>query len=477
MAESLKSKTLKGISWSAIERFSVQGVNFIIQIVLARLLLPSDYGIIGMLAIFLQIAQVFIDSGFANALIQKSHCTNRDYSTVFYYNLFISVSIYLLFYIIAPYVSLFYNNEALTLVMRIISITLVINALSIIHKTILVKDVDFKRQSKVSFSCAVISGIIGIICAHKGMGVYALCIQQILNSVLTLFMYSMVVKWKPLLVFDKLIFKELFSFGSKLLAASLIGVIYKNLYTIIIGKQFSSDALGYYTRAEHFAMFPSNNIGLIISRVAYPVFSKIKDNNSSLRSAYSKMIKMSSMLIFPIMVILCAVAEPFIIVTLSDKWIDAVIILRILCIDWMLDHLSLINLNLLYVKGRSDYALKLEVAKKTIAITILLLSIPFGIIGMCWGRVVYSVIATVVNTCYTHRLINLSFLNQLRDFMPILILSVISGVVGYLMMNEFESQIIKLCIGVVTSILLYSGFCLTFYNRDLKTLINGKIKA
>lgn len=473
-SNSLKKQAAKGVFWSILERFSVQGISFTIQIILARILLPSDYGIIGMLAIFLQIAQVFVDSGFGNALIQKKNCTERDYSTVFFYNLLISVVIYLFFFIIAPIVSAFYSEQKLISVMRVLAIIVIVNALSIVHKTKLVKEIDFKTQTKISLCSSIFSGMVGIIAAYGGLGVWALCIQQILNSILQFVLLSFYVRWMPLLVFDRVSFSELFKFGSKLLSASLISAIYKNLYTIVIGRIFSAKELGYFTRAEAFALFPSNNLSQIISRVAYPVLSKVQTDDLKLKVAYSFVIKSSSFIIFPLMLGLFAVTESFIEVVLTEKWVGMVSIMQILCLDWMFDHLCVLNLNILYVKGRSDLVLKLEVVKKTIALIILFASIPFGIIGMCWGRVLYSVVAVVINTYYTKKILDYSLFKQLKDFLPYLFASIMMCGIIYLFTSSIETPIGKLLIGIVIGISFYltvSIICFKSILQDIKKIL------
>lgn len=465
MSESIKKASFAGVGWSAIERFSVQGVSFLIQLVLARLLTPSDYGVVGMLAIFMQVAQTFIDSGFANALIQRKECTQKDYSTVFYFNLIISILIYVLFFFTAPLVAKFYRMEILTDVMRVLSITLVINALSIVQKTILIKRVDFKTQSAVSLLSAFISGSVGVFMAYKGYGVWALCGQQIANSVCQFFFLQIFVRWKPARVFSKESFRSLFLFGSKLLLSRLIHTIYRNLYTIVIGRTFSAASLGQYNRAEQFGDFPSSNIGEIITRVAFPILSKIQDENERLINVYRATIRYASILIFPLMFGLLALARPLILLLLTDKWEDVVMLLQILCFGYMLSHVSTLNLNILYVKGRSDLALKLEVIKKTIAIAILFGSIPFGLVGMCIGRVLNSVIATLLNTFYTKKLIGLTFFTQCKDFMPYFIMSALMGGGVYLITVVGFSYLVQLILGFIVGVVLYM-LCLYLFDRS-----------
>lgn len=471
MTENLKRKTVSGVMWSAIERFSLQGVQFVMQLVMARLLLPSDYGMIAMLTIFLQIAQAFIDSGFTNALIQKKDRTEVDYSTVFYFNIIIALLFYCILFVSAPLIAKFYNMPDLILVMRVMALSLIILSFSAVHKTKLTIKINFKIQSKITLIAAGISGIIGVGIAYWGYGVWALVYQSILNAMLTTILFNCFYRWKPLKTFSMKSFKRLFSFGSKLLVSGLIHTVYYNLYGIVIGKRFSAAELGYYTRAEQFAILPSYNLSAIITRVTFPILSSIQDDNERLASTYRKYIRLSSYLIFPLMVGLASLANPLVDLFLTEKWNGTVALLQILCFDWMFDHLSGINLNLLYVKGRSDLALRLEIIKKIIAITILLASIPLGIIGMCLGRVLYSLIATYANTYYTNSLIGLSFRTQLKDIIPYLILSLAMGGVVYATTYLGLSNIIQLIIGITIGILFYISISYIFKITSLKVLL------
>lgn len=456
MADSLKSKTVHGVVWSALERFSLQGVQFLINIIMARLLLPSDYGLIAMLAIFLQISQTFVDSGFTNALIQRKDRTEVDFSTVFYFNIIIAIVFYLILFLSAPWIAYFYEMPALVLVTRVIALNLIISAFSAVHKTKLTISIDFKTQSKVSLMAAIISGGIGIWIAYAGWGVWALIFQSLLNTLLVTFFFYCFLPWVPLKKFSISSFRRLFSFGSKLLIAGMINTVYRNLYAIVIGKKFSAKYVGYFTNAEQFAKFPSSNLNGIISRVIFPVLSSIQEDDFRLAQVYRKYIRLTSYIIFPLMVGLAALAPAIVKLLLTDKWAAVIVLLQILCFDWMFDHLSAINLNLLYVKGRSDLSLRLEVIKKTIATIILFLSIYGGLIGICLGRVLYSLIATYLNTRYTKRLIGLSFKDQVYDIFPSLLLALFMGVCVYLISHLFVSNIIQLIVGMGVGIIIYS---------------------
>ena len=471
MPESLRKQTISGVIWSAIERFSLQIIQFVINIIMARLLLPSDYGIIGMLAIFLQISQAFIDSGFAHALIQKKDRTETDYSTVFYFNIIIAFIFYVIIYFSAPLIAQFYNQPTLIPITRIIALNLIFSSFSAIHNTILTIRIDFKTQSKASLTAAIISGTLGITMAYLGFGVWALVFQSLLNSFLITLLLFFLLKWKPQFIFSFSSFKRLFSFGSRLLISGMIHTIYRNLYTIIIGRRFSATDLGFYTRAEQFAIFPSSNLNAIISRVTYPILSSIQDDDQRLSNAYRKYIQLASFIIFPLMVGLAALANPIINILLTDKWIGVVLLLQILCLDWMFDHITSINLNLLWVKGRSDLSLKLEFIKKTIAIIILFLSIPWGVEGMCWGRVFYSLIATYLNTTYTKKLISLSFSQQIKDITPSLVLAFLMGGCIYCLNSFIPSFILQLICGFILGVIFYLSLAYLFKIQSFNDIL------
>lgn len=469
---SVASKSIHGIVWSAIERFSLQGTHFIIGVILARLLSPSDFGMIGMLSIFLSVSQTFIDCGFSNALIRQKDSNAKDFGTAFLVNMSISFVAFGVLFGIAPFVADFYQMPELNGVMRAVSITLIINALFTVHKVRLTKNVDFKTQSKASFSAALISGVLGIVLAYNGFGVWSLVYQTICNSVLNLFLLTILLKWFPTPIFDKDSFKELFGFGSRIFVASIISSIYSNLYNIVIGKQFSASNLGYYTRADSLANLPSQNIAGILSRVTYPILSQLQDDSERLRSIYIKYLQLSCFVVFPLMMGLSALAKPFVILLLGEKWLPSVLLLQILCFGLMLDPICNINLNLLYVKGRSDLVLKLEVIKKVIAVTILVASLPFGLVGLCAGRALYGVVATILNMTYTRRFINLSIWGQAKIILPSLLLALLMAVSAYCLTILPVDFGLQLVLGICAGIFVYVGLAYIFKMGALTQLIH-----
>ena len=472
MSDSLKSKTVKGVVWSSIERFSTQGVQFLIMIIMARLLTPKDYGLIGMLAIFLAVAQSLIDSGFSQALIRKQDRTDVDNSTVFYFNIVVSSALYLILFIAAPFVADFYNQPELTSVMRVVCLGVILNSLAVVQRALLTVRIDFKTQAKASLSAAVISGCIGIVLAYCGFGVWSLVVQQLLNlsvNTLLLWIFS---KWRPIAVFSWKSFHELFAFGSKMLASGLLDTLYRNIYPIVIGKLFSASSLGHYTRAQHFSEFPSSNVTGIIQRVTYPILCGIQDETERLEAVYRKFLKLSAFIIFPLMIGMSAVARPFIDIVLGAQWGFCGQLLQIICFAMMWYPIHAINLNLLQVKGRSDLFLRLEIIKKILGITVLCITAPFGLVVMCYGQIFNSIVALVINTYYTGKLINVGFIRQMKDLLPTLLLS-LTMFGAILLVNGFiEVNMHRLVIGVLVGIIVYASGSYIFKFKELQTLFS-----
>ena len=431
MAESLKRKTVKGIVWSTLERFSVAGVNFIFGLILARLLMPTDYGAIAMLSIFMAIAQTFIDSGFSNALIRKPDRTETDNATAFYFNIGVGLAAYFSLYLAAPYIAQFYKTSILIPLTRIMGLNLLLNSLCVVQQALLTARIDFKTQAKISLSAAIISGLVGIGFAYAGYGVWALAIQSVLASVIRTILLWILAKWRPKAKFSKQSFRNLFGYGSKLLASGLLDTIYNNLYTIVIGKRFSVATLGVYSRADQWANFLAINVTGILQRVTFPILSSIQNEDERLRVNYRKFLRVSGFVIFPLMMGLAAIADPLTRFILTDKWADSIPLLRILCFALMFYPIHAINLNLLQVKGRSDLFLRLEIYKKILGVATLCVTIPMGITAMCVGRVFTSWVALAMNTHYTGKLIHLGFFQQLKDYIPTLLNSFSMGVIVY----------------------------------------------
>lgn len=472
MSESLKSKTAKGLIWSSIERFSTQGIQFLIMIIMARLLAPKDYGLIGMVTIFLAVSQSLIDSGFSQALIRKQNRTDIDNSTVFYFNIVVSSTLYIILYICAPYVADFYNQPELTSVMRVICLGVIINSLAVVQRALFTIKIDFKTQAKASLTAAIFSGCLGILLAYKNFGVWALVTQQLINLTTNMLLLWSFSNWRPKAIFSWQSFRELFSFGSKLLVSGLIDTIYKNIYPIVIGKLFNASSLGHYTRAHQFSEFPSSNVTGIIQRVTYPVLCGIQDDIQKLEEIYRKILKLSAFVVFPLMIGLAAVAKPFVNIILGPQWEFCGQLLQIICFAMMWYPIHAINLNLLQVKGRSDLFLRLEIIKKLLGISVLCITAPLGLIYMCYGQIFNSLVALIINTYYTGKLIKVGFPKQIRDLLPTIVLSLTMFAAIWTLNIFLESDNLQLIIGVIVGVIVYFFGSYFFRFTELKLLFS-----
>ena len=479
MQGSLKGKTIHGVIWSLIDNVSSSGVIFFVGIILARLLTPEEYGVMAMVSIFIAISNSIIDSGFSSALIRKVKVKPIEYNTVFYFNLLISILLYICLFFISPFIALFFREPILCEVMRVIGLILIINALSIIPYTIFVREINFKTQTIISLIASVGSGVIGVWMAFSGQGVWSLVGQQLGRQCLnTLFLWFFC-HWKPTVSFSMTAFKEMFGFGSKLLLSGLLDTIYKDIYYIVIGRCFSSSILGQYTRAKQFSMVFSTNLTTVVQRVSFPVLSSIQDDSIRLREAYRKVIKSTMLVSFACMLGLAAIAKPLLILLISDKWLPAVYFLQIVCFSNMLYPLHAINLNILKVKGRSDVFLKLEVIKKVLAIFPILVGVYLGIEMMLWGSVIISVISYFLNAYYSASLINYSVYEQLKDIFPSFIVSLGVGFlmwsISLLSISYYLMLIIQLSTGFILAYLIYNWLRLDEF-LEIKSIANNYVK-
>jgi teichuronic acid exporter len=475
----LKEKTINGLVWSFIDSFANLGVQFLVGIILARILSPREFGLIGMLTIFIAISQSFIDSGFSTALIRKKDCTQNDYSTVFYFNMAVSLFCYLLLFLFSGAISEFFNEPQLKPLVQVLGIGLVLNSFGIIQRTILTKTLDFKLQTKVSLIASLGSGIIAISMALNGFGVWSLVALTLSRYALTSVFLWIWSKWKPELLFCKKSFNELFSFGSKLLLSGLIDTIYRNSYYLVIGKFFSAAELGFYTQADQFQSLPSTNLTGIISRVSYPVLSSIQDDKIRMKTNYRKLIRSTMFITFILMLGMAAVAKPMIITVIGEKWLPSVVYLQLLCWVGMLYPLHAINLNMLNVQGRSDLFLRLEIIKKILAVPIIVIGVFFGIKIMIFGMIVISFIALYLNSYYSGKMIDYSFYQQAKDILPSFILALlVNGIVFGLTFLGISSPILLLVIQITIGGLLTVLICEAIKFEDyiyLKAIVFEKL--
>lgn len=455
MEKNLKEQAINGAKWAAIEKFSLQIIQFVLGIILARLLSPSDYGTVGMLGIFIAISNTFIDSGFSSALIRKLERTEDDYSTAFITNFAISLFFVLLLVAVAPWVAKFYDMPILCPILRVQSLSLILYALVAVQTAKLTAEVDFRTLAKANLIASPLSGIIGIVLAYIGWGVWALVCQNLLSAAFRLIFIVLQCKWFPRWRFSKQSFDELWGFGKNMLGASLLTSIYFNLDSLVIGKFFTPASLGNYTRGTQIAKLPVDSINGVLNRVTYPILAKLQNETDRLIAAYRKYIKLTSMCIFFCCILMAALAKPLVLFLLTDKWVDAIIYLQVFSFAIMLDHLCVINLNLIKIKGRSDLILKLEVIKRVISFAILFAAIPFGVLGICISKVIYSIIAVYINTYYNGKLFGMGFLSQFNDYSKYLILSLLTCIPAFIITLLGLPSVVALIVGSAVSISAY----------------------
>lgn len=441
--------------WSAVERLSIQAGQFAISIVLARLLLPSDFGLIGMLAIFIALSQSIIDSGMGSALVQKVDRTDVDYSTVFVFNFAISTLIYLVLFLAAPFIAQFYAAPKLEILTRILCLNIIINSLSLVQNTRLTINLDFKTMAKVNFSSVITSGILAIILAYRGYGVWALVFQNIFRSVVATVMLWRLSKWKPSVKFSKESFKSLFGFGAKLLGAGLIATFFQNIYKVIIGKAYSSKTLGYYTQAFNFAEMTAGTVTSILQKVTYPILATIRNDETRLVSVYRRMLGMTSFFILPSMTLLALLADPLVRFFLTEKWLPTIPLLQWLCFARIIYPISAINMNILNAKGRSDLFFKVDISKLPMTLIALIITIPLGIEAVVIGHVVTSFIAFFINAYLPGKLFGYGALAQLKDMRLKIVATISMALLVYLSIVHINLPLVKLVVGGATGILGY----------------------
>lgn len=457
-----KNKVISSFVWKFLERIGVQGLQFIISIVLARLLTPSDYGVVALISIFIQLARVFIQSGFGNALIQKKDADDLDFSSVFYLSLFIAIVMYLILFFTAPLIARFYDQKILTPILRVLSLTLIFGSVNGLQGTVVSKTLDFKRFFFSSIIGIAISGVIGLLLAYKNYGPWALVWQQLSMNIAVTIILWFTVKWRPKLLFSFTRLKTLFSFGWKLLASSLLDTVFRNIHGLVIGKIYSKEMLGIYTRGKQFPEIISTNIDGSIQSVLFPAYSAKNDDINALKNMVRRSITTSSFLMIPAMLGLAAIAKPLVMVLLTEKWLDSVPYIQIACIyySWHTIHTS--NLTAINALGRSDIFLKLEIIKKINIIIALLITIPMGIMPMIIGQAITSALASFINAYPNKKLLRYSYFEQIKDILPYYIISIIMVVPILFFQLVNIPLLLSLIIQILLGIIIYTGISCVF---------------
>lgn len=467
----LAIKTKKGLQWSAIERILTQGVQLGVSLLLARLLGPTAFGLVGMLAVFIAVANVFVDSGFTSALIRKIDRSDNDYITAFYYNIAMAGGIYIILYITSPYISNFYLQPELQALLRVLGITVLINAFTLIPRVKLNVEMDFKTQAKISIISILISGSVSIALALNDHGAWALVAQYMLNATCSMLLFNIFSPWVPRGTITKQSFNYLFGYGSKILISSMLDVVYNNIYQIIIGKKFNPSMVGQFTQANQLASMPAMTLTSIIQRVTFPLFSQLQEHPDNMESAYRLTLKMAAIIIFPLIVCLGLIAQPLLTELLGPQWKMAASLLSVLSLGFMLYPIHATNLNLLQVLGRSDLFLKLEIVKKVIGVVILVLSIPYGVLAMCIGLSITSYLSLLLNTYYTAKLTRISQLQQCKDLIPIWLAVILSSALAYIVGLSWQAQPwLQISINISVALFCYLLYLILFERALLSQL-------
>jgi O-antigen/teichoic acid export membrane protein len=474
------SNIFTGLLWKTLERGGAQGVQFVVQIILARILLPQDYGVLALLVIFITIAQVFVQSGLGTSLIQKKVVDEVDFSSVFYVSLGIAGILYVVLFVSAPAIAGFYNQKILIPVLRVMALTLFPGAFNSIQNAIISRNMQFKKLFYSSVGAGLVSGVVGIGMAYAGYGLWALVFQQLTNQVFITLILWFTVRWRPQLKFSFSKVTVLFSFGWKLLVSSLIDTTYRNISGLVIGKIYSPSMLGYYNRGQQFPQLIVSNINGSIQSVLLPALSAQQDYTERVKAMVRRSIVTSSFIIFPMIMGLAVIAKPLVLLLLTEKWLPAVPFLQIFCASYALWPIHTANLQAINAMGRSDIFLRLEIIKKTIGILILLISIPFGVYALAIGQIVSGIISSFINAQPNKKLLGYSYLDQLKDVMPSLLLSFIMGAVAYCVLffkfSPLITMFLQIVIGAFVYVLLANIFKLECYSY-LKGTILSLVKA
>lgn len=456
--ESLKDKTVSGVGWSAADAFLGYGVTFLVGLVLARLLTPAEYGLIGIVTIFTTVLSGIVDSGFSNSIIRKKEAADNDYNTMFITNMVMSVLLYVVLFLCAPLIASFFQRPELVNLVRVMGMILVFQALSLVQYTILTKRIDFKTKTKASFIAAVVSGVTGIVMAFAGFGVWALVGQQLSNKLIFSICLWIMNKWWPSFRFDKGSFRYMWNFGWKIMLSGLLNNIWGQLYHVVVSKFYSPATLGQYSKSKEYAALFSSNITAIVQRVTFPVLADVQDVTDRMVAAYRRIIKTTMFVTVVIMLSMGAVAEPFIYCLIGPQWHQAATFLPLICISMSLYPLHAINLNMLQVQGRSDVFLILEIVKKVIAIGPICLGIFVNIYWMLVGSIVFGVISFFLNSYYTGKELGYSSWMQLKDVVPSYGLAFLIAVCvyffKYLPISNWIILPIQICVGVAVFFLV-----------------------
>lgn len=453
---------LRGVSWSAFERFSVQCVQFAVFVFMARVLTPVDYGLIGMLSLFIIVCQLVAEGGLSQAIIRKLDRREEDYSTAFFVNISIGAILYIILWFSAPLIADFYKEPMLVDILRCLALCIPIQSSLTVHRAILTADLDFKTQAKSTLVGALLSGAVGLMMAYTGYGVWSIVGLQLTNQITTGLTLWIVAQWRPKMIFSKVAFRKLFGFGSKLLCSQVIQTLYQSLYVLFIGKVFSAFALGCYTNARQLGSITSENLSNIVQRAAYPMFVKYQRDHSKLNSIIRDYLRISLFFIAPLMMGIAALAQPLTLALIGNQWIYTARLLRILSFFFLLYPLNAINFMILEIEGRGGLYFKLQVVNILIGLGLLAITIRIGLSYVCVGLFMSSAISFLINAHYAGRTISLGLLRQIRAIFPIIFNSAVMATIVYAMQYILQGEWLQVSLGALIGIVIYFGLSIIF---------------
>ena len=468
----IKSEVASGLVWKFGERILAQGVSFVLSLVLARLLMPEEYGTVALVMVFINLANVFITSGLGDSLIQKKDADEKDFSTMFYCSMAMSIVLYIIMFISAPLIANFYDNPSLTSIIRVLSIQIPLGGVKTIQHAYVIKRMMFKKFFFSTLGGTLFSGVVGIVLAYHGAGVWAIVVQYLTNSTIDMIVLFITVNWRPHAYFDLKVAKELFSYGWKLTVAQFLNTAYGNIRNLFIGKLYTESELAFYNKGDQFPNLIINNINNSINTVLFPAMAQENENKQRLKRITRRAMKLSAYLIFPIMVGLIAVSEPLIRILLTDKWLPCVPYLCISCVYWMFQPCQTANVQVIKALGRSDLYLKLEVAKKVFGIVILLASLKFGVLAIALSNVILAVFSAILNIFPNKELINYGYREQIRDLLPALLLSIVMGAIVKLEEQLHLNDLLLIIVQGCTGVFVYVALSAITHNESYDYLLN-----
>ncbi len=472
------SKFIKAAYWSALQALFSVGFSFVFSIILARILTPKEFGLLSMIVVFNAVGEALINSGLSQSLIRSKTVSNGEYSSIFYLNIILSITIYILLYFAAPIISDFYNEPLLTEIGRVYFLILLIRSFSIVQYTVLIKSLDFKAYFFVTVPSVIVAGIIAALLARFGFGVWSLVFYAIIQSVLEVIQYWFNSKWRPLFHFDLVNIKHHINFGYKLTISTFINTILTNLQAILIGKNFSTESVGLYTRANSFKQLPADLMVHIMGKVSQPIFAQIQDDDEKLKYTYHIILQTALFFVSPVLFFIFFFANPFFNLLLTEKWNGIVPVFRIICITGILYPFHVFNLHIINVKGRSDLNLKLEIIKGGLIVIVLFMSIMFGFKGLLYGTVILSIISLFINSYYSKRFLNYSIFEQFRDLWLFIVIAFLSALGAYLLVEVCFNELLniyKVAIGFIVVIVLYLGSSFISKPFIIRELILNKL--